>query len=34
MISIWWLIPAAMTGAVFGVLVAAIISAGKGDDDP
>jgi len=33
MISVWWLIPAAMLGALFDVFLAAIATGNKGDDD-
>ena len=29
MISVWWLIPAVIGGAVFGVLLIAVVSANK-----
>lgn len=31
MISVWWLIPAIAVGAVFGILVVALVSAGRDD---
>lgn len=33
MISAWWLIPAVMIGAVFGVILAAICTAGERPPD-
>ena len=31
MISVWWLIPAIAVGAFFGILVVALVSAGRDD---
>lgn len=31
MISVWWLIPAIAIGAFFGILVVALVSAGRDD---
>ena len=31
MISAWWLIPAVLIGAVFGIFLLAVVSAGRND---
>lgn len=33
MISAWWLIPAVSVGVFFGILLIAIVSNGRGDDE-
>lgn len=33
MISVWWLIPAAMAGAFAGILAHALCTFGRDDDD-
>lgn len=33
MISFWWLIPAVMAGALFGIFAIALVSGNKGGDD-
>ena len=32
MIAWWWLIPAVMAGAIFGIFAIAIVRNGRGDD--
>lgn len=34
MISVLWLIPAMMFGAILGIFVIALVSAGRDDHDP
>ena len=33
MISVWWLIPAVMAVAIFGIFAIALVSGNKGGDD-
>lgn len=33
MMPIWWLIPVFVAGAIFGLLLAALMDKGGGDDD-